>query len=231
MGARAALTLYRAAQKTARYIYMLHHGVCSAFCRVGCASRGQRGSRLRFCLHPRKIDAAFGGLDVRLPLDKEAWQRSAHEWSSPTDGEATLDLHGLQLKRCNLRHAIIAYAGVLCTNAMALRHRAHDDAEYRVAAVQQLMPNLLQVRLHGCTCRTWQKEKSHAACNLMCLHYSQRQLRSVWMASSAAPKQRNFQERGVEAVHTGELCGQCCMRASHNAGSPRSGQHWISITP
>ncbi|CAK0783037.1 hypothetical protein CVIRNUC_006232 [Coccomyxa viridis] len=47
---KAALTLYRAAQKTAR-----------------------------------KIDAAFGGLDVRLPLDKSAWQHAAHEWSSPTD--------------------------------------------------------------------------------------------------------------------------------------------------
>jgi len=41
------------------------------------------------CLPCRKIDAAFGGLDVRLPLDKESWQHSAHEWSSPSDGKFT----------------------------------------------------------------------------------------------------------------------------------------------
>ncbi|CAL8471822.1 g11364 [Coccomyxa elongata] len=33
----------------------------------------------------RKIDAALGGLDVRLPLDTTAWQMAAHEWSSPTE--------------------------------------------------------------------------------------------------------------------------------------------------
>jgi hypothetical protein len=34
----------------------------------------------------RKIDAAFGGLDVRLPLDRTAWQNNSHEWSVPSEG-------------------------------------------------------------------------------------------------------------------------------------------------
>ncbi|KAK9905513.1 hypothetical protein WJX75_001299 [Coccomyxa subellipsoidea] len=32
----------------------------------------------------RQIDAAFGGLNVRMPLDTNAWQTAAHEWSSTT---------------------------------------------------------------------------------------------------------------------------------------------------
>ena len=35
----------------------------------------------------RKLDAQFGGLEVRKPLDKAAWQNSAHEWSSPAESE------------------------------------------------------------------------------------------------------------------------------------------------
>ncbi len=34
----------------------------------------------------RQIDAAFGGLNFRMPLDTTAWQTAAHEWSTPTDG-------------------------------------------------------------------------------------------------------------------------------------------------
>ena len=70
-------------------------------------------------LHPRKIDAAFGGLDVRLPLDKEAWQRSAHEWSSPTDGQSTQCLHQNLLELCS---CLIIIA---CTSAV---HQC-DDAQ------------------------------------------------------------------------------------------------------
>ena len=47
----------------------------------------------------RKIDAAFMGLEVRMPLDKNGWQTSAHEWSPPTASELSQQVAQLPLSK------------------------------------------------------------------------------------------------------------------------------------
>ncbi len=75
----------------------------------------------------RKLDAQFGGLEVRKPLDKMAWQNSAHEWSSPSDSE-----HGLPLCRISWSNSIA--------------DKVLHCAEYRLEALEELLPGLAQVR-------------------------------------------------------------------------------------
>ena len=82
---KTAITLYRATQKIARHVCKPNDTIFEVFMQAWAMDRKASNA------HHRKIDAAVGGLDARLSLDKEAWQHSAHEWSLPTEGQLALD--------------------------------------------------------------------------------------------------------------------------------------------
>ena len=57
----------------------------------------------------RKIDAAFMGLEVRMPLDKNGWQTSAHDWSPPTSSEALNQPPNVLVTRTFLAPGLVNY--------------------------------------------------------------------------------------------------------------------------
>ena len=106
---KTAITLYRATQKIARHVCKPNDTISEVLMQAWSMDSQASNS------HHSKIDAAIGGLDVRLPLDKEAWQHSAHEWSLPTEGQLALDapaymspksLHPLRIAMARRMHSV-----------------------------------------------------------------------------------------------------------------------------
>lgn len=82
----------------------------------------------------RQIDAAFGGLNVRMPLDTNAWQTAAHEWSSTTQGLQALwsSLH--------LPHSGLAFQPLVpqSTSRHLLTHSESSVRNKRIAVLQSI---------------------------------------------------------------------------------------------